>query len=323
MSQSISDILAFCLDEVERGELTIDQCIEKYPAYGDELSALLHTSQNIKAASAVNPRPTFSSLSQARMQNLIINISPKSGNNQTSKTIKNRLSKLFFMKNQIAARLVTIMVLIAILIGGSTGAAFAASDALPGDTLYTVKTTFEEVQLVISDDNGDVDLLNAFANERVAEIQSLLEIGRFDDIPNATQAYQNTVAKLAQAMSKLPSGERSDALFTLVETARENRTRTLTSLLDKVPEQAQKGIRQALEAGPPDHAGGPPDDKGKPDNVGGGPPDDRGKPDQQDCTPAGINGQPEGTGNQGQGQGNGNTGNSGKPVRICKPEESE
>jgi hypothetical protein len=148
--------------------------------------------------------------------------------------------------------------------------------------LYAVKTTVEDIRLYLADDEKDVTLLNEFANERLVELEALALAGRNEALLAAGQAYQNTVAELAHALGKLPPDEHRQALAALLAAAHVQRTLVLTALLDKVPEQAQKGIRIALLAGPPEDKGkpdsaGPPEDTGKPDSVG--PPDDKGKPD--------------------------------------------
>ena len=51
MADNISFILSECLQAIERGELTLDQCLARHPARRDELAALLSTAQTLRAAS--------------------------------------------------------------------------------------------------------------------------------------------------------------------------------------------------------------------------------------------------------------------------------
>ena len=215
---------------------------------------------------------------------------------------------------------ITIIALL-LLVGSGAGVAYASEGALPGDTLYSAKTAIEGVRLAFSDSDGDVELYNQFANERVEEMQALLAAGRPDDLPAAVQGYENALNGMAQALAAVASDDaaRGDALADLITAAHEKRTQVLTDLLSKVPEGGQKGIQRALEApgppegkgkpddtgkpenpGCPENAGGPPEGKGKPDDVGG-PPEDAGPPEDSDAPdgagpPDHAGGPPEGKG---------------------------
>jgi hypothetical protein len=274
MSESFNNILDQCLEAVENGELSVQQCIERYPQFARELSSLLQISKKLNQAPAISPRPAFRQHAHTRMQNLVLANPPRI----ELKTKQVPLQKKVSRNRRPLARLITTLAIVIALLFSGTGIAYASTDALPGDVIYPVKTAVEDIQLVFADDEKDVELLNDFANQRVAEIQALIQEGRYEDISTAAQAYQKTNEKLGKALGKLPDDQKREVIAAVVSAAHQNRTETLTGLLDKVPEQGQKGIQNALEAGPPDHAGGPPEDKGKPD-CPPGKPDDVGKPD--------------------------------------------
>ena len=44
----ISNIFAKCLEAIEKNELSVEECLNQYPAYQDELRELLTTSQLIQ-----------------------------------------------------------------------------------------------------------------------------------------------------------------------------------------------------------------------------------------------------------------------------------
>ena len=71
-------------------------------------------------------------------------------------------------------------VMLAIIVGTATlggGVAWAASDSLPGDLLYPVKIAVEDARLTFTAAPQDqIDLVLGFVEERVEEIQGLLEI---------------------------------------------------------------------------------------------------------------------------------------------------
>jgi hypothetical protein len=285
MKEEVTHILAECLDALDRGEITIEECQRRYPQHQEELKYLLLLSKYIKAAPDVTPSPVFRHAAKTRMNNLIRN-QTSLGKIQHPSQVKEPLSHKFrdrgtVRRSSIPRILVTAIIVIGLLFGGTVSTAAASSDSLPGDTLYPVKTSIEDIKLAFADDEGDVELNVQYAQNRVEEMQALVEADRYEDIPIAVQRYENNIAALAQAMAHLAANDpaRAEAHANLLEAARANRTETLTGLLDKVPEQAKKGIQRALEAGPPDHAGGPPEDKGKPDRTPG-PPEGKGKPTQ-------------------------------------------
>lgn len=184
-------------------------------------------------------------------------------------------------KNQIKRITILSLIILLLFLATGGGVAFASKGALPGDALYGAKGAVEDVQLALSGDEGDVELLNEFANERVAELQALAEEGRYEDIAAGAQSYQETNAEIGQAMRDLAEKdpEKAKELSADIAADHEDRTATLTGLLDQVPEAAQKGLQTAIEAGSPDHVGCPPDDKGKPESAGGQPENKGGKPE--------------------------------------------
>jgi len=286
MNDTIVNILAECLEALDRGEITIEECQQRYPQYQEELKYLLLLSKYIKAAPDVTPSPVFRHAASTRMNNLIKNQISLQKNQQSDRSrqhARKAKDRVTVRRHSIPRILVTAIVVIGLLFGGTVSTAAASSDSLPGDTLYPVKTSIEDIKLVFADDEGDVELNVQYAQNRVEEMQALVEANRYDDIPIAVQRYEHNIADLAQAMAILSANDpaRAEAHANLLEAARANRTEVLTGLLDKVPDQAKKGIQRALEAGPPDHAGGPPEGKGPPDHAPG-PPEDKGKPDSTD-----------------------------------------
>ena len=67
-----------------------------------------------------------------------------------------------------------------LVLGLGTTTAFASAAALPGDALYPVKRGLEAAELALSRD--DAALTAAFADRRLAEIESLSALGRWTDI---------------------------------------------------------------------------------------------------------------------------------------------
>lgn len=262
MSADINEILMKCLNAIESSEMTPAECVERYPEHRQQLAVLLHTWETISGAPLVEASPAFRRVAASRLKNRLGTQRPETFS-QKIRLIWHSTTHTFsrsFSKRWIA---IATIVLLALL-GTGAGVAYAADGALPGDPLYSAKTTIEAVRLAFSGPEGDVHLFNEFANTRVAEMQALTAAGRNDDMASAAEGYENAISGLANAMAKLAADDpaRAEAHAALLAAAHETRTAKLNELLGKVPEQAQKGIQRALDAG------GPPDGKGKPENTG-------------------------------------------------------
>lgn len=72
--------------------------------------------------------------------------------------------------------------LAAVLFFGGTGLARAASDAIPGETLYPVKLTVENLQLLVADDQLEAQLKEQFASRRLVETAELIDSGQEEQV---------------------------------------------------------------------------------------------------------------------------------------------
>ncbi len=141
---------------------------------------------------------------------------------------------------------IVLITMLTTLLGGG-GVVYAANDALPGEVLYPVKAVVEDVQLALTGPEGDVALLDQFAQRRVEEVQALIAAGRYEDIPLAMQRYQEQVQEMVQVMEQLGPQDNIDHLTHLQETMAQH-TQVLTNLLERVPPTAQPAIEHAMSA---------------------------------------------------------------------------
>ncbi len=90
--------------------------------------------------------------------------------------------------------LMTILIILAVVVTLSGGGTIIASqNALPGDFLYPVKIETEEFRLVLAPDERDAELYLIFANERLEEMNGLLDQGRIEDALLANQRFETQV----------------------------------------------------------------------------------------------------------------------------------
>jgi hypothetical protein len=246
MSRSIADILAHCLQAVERGEMTPAECLARYPEQREELEALLNVAAALRSAPKAAPLPAFRQGATAR---LLDRLPPR-----TPPTIWDRLAgKLAVLGPPVPARglavaLIAIVAVVAVLLGGSR-AVSASDDALPGDRLYPVKTTVEDVRLTFSTDQDDIQLYLQFTEVRVQEMERLIHAGRSDAVPLAARRFEDQVRGAKDVLARVSAhdGTLAETLNTRFGEGLSSRRASLERLLETAPEQARPSIQHALD----------------------------------------------------------------------------
>lgn len=165
-----------------------------------------------------------------------------------------------YLKRRIAAstRLRTILLASAVLLvillflfGGMGITAYAASASLPGDALYSFKTTIETARagLTVNSDS-QARLYLRFAARRLSEIQALIRAGRYDDIPRATSEFENDIQRSLNAIETLSQTDHARAVGLSAETTAILRSYEdiLVPSLAVVPNEAQAAIQKAIDA---------------------------------------------------------------------------
>ena len=115
------------------------------------------------------------------------------------------------MNNQglkrLAIALSIFAMLVVMLFGGIGVTAVAASNALPGDGLYGVKTGIEQVRVQLASEEGKKVQLNiAYAQRRLNEIEKLIAAGRLEDLGVAVSTYE---AYIQRALSGLEANRQN------------------------------------------------------------------------------------------------------------------
>ncbi len=150
-----------CLDALARGE-SPDRILERYPQDAAQLRPLLET-----AAGLPNLRmePSEATKLRSRREFLAQADALRRSTPRRSAGFMPRFAMGF-----LAAAIVAVLL--------STGAVAASGSALPGDPLYGLKRTVENVRLGLSSGAGQKVLTDQFAQRRLDEINQLLSAGR-------------------------------------------------------------------------------------------------------------------------------------------------
>ena len=108
----------------------------------------------------------------------------------------------------------------------------------------------EAVELSQTDDPVQKAALHRkHADKRVAEIQAMEHKGKPEFVETLAADYEGSIGEARKEIDKAKSqGKNADAETTALEQSTSRHVQVLSALVNKVPEQARKGIARALEA---------------------------------------------------------------------------
>jgi hypothetical protein len=140
-------ILEDCLDAIESGAATIDECLARYPEHAARLKPLLQSASRLGRGRELKPSPILKSRIRTHLT-------------RDMKSNPRRKRRIFpFWRIAVAFAIFLLAFL-------ATGTVYA-QDALPGDVLYNWKLTSERAWRVVSVDHVGIDL--RLADRRLRE----------------------------------------------------------------------------------------------------------------------------------------------------------
>jgi len=163
---NLYDILEICLKEIENGA-DVDTVLFRYPELAEELRPILETSMQAKMLAAADPSPDVVRRSRANVMQ------------QAARMREEQLRPSRRLWSVPLRRAVVSLAVVGALFMTSTGLVQAASTTLPGDNLYPVKRTWEDVHVMFTFNNQAREALEvAHENERLDELNDLFTEGR-------------------------------------------------------------------------------------------------------------------------------------------------
>lgn len=147
--------------------------------------------------------------------------------------------------------LITVIVFGLFLSGGVGITAYAASLSLPGDAMYPLKTTFENVRVNLTiDPASQARLYLDYAGRRLSDIESLIDQRRYADIARAVDEFEMDVQKALSAVQGLAQTDpaRAAELNAEIATSLQADRDILTQMLPGVPPEVQATIQDAIRA---------------------------------------------------------------------------
>ena len=178
---NLYEALEVCLNEIEQGA-DVDTVLFRYPELAGELRPILEASVKAKGMAAALPSQDIIRRNRAKLLQHAAQI-----REAKAAPLSHRVWSV-----PLRRALVSLMV-IAVLFVSSTGLVRASSNTIPGDTLYPVKRTWEDVSLLFtfnSDRRQTLELEHE--NERLDELHELFAEGRSAEVDFAGYVTRQT-----------------------------------------------------------------------------------------------------------------------------------
>lgn len=174
----LEQVLEDCLEDIESGASTLDECLARYPQYAAQLRPLLLAASRFDRGRAVKPSPVFKANTRAKL----------------TKHMKShpRRKRGFLPIWSMAVSLVALMMTSVI-----TGTVYAQG-ALPGDWFYDWKLTSEQAWRVVSRDPIGIDL--KLADRRLNELVAVSSDPVLGE--RALKSYQKALSTLQSELNK-------------------------------------------------------------------------------------------------------------------------
>jgi hypothetical protein len=145
--------------------------------------------------------------------------------------------------------LIAIIIMVVMLFGGASATAYASQSALPGDALYTLKTSLEQTQVALARDAySQAQIYMQFAQRRLDEISELILEGRYADVEVASGEFEYHIQQAIVALQTVMEGdaERGAVLSQEISQALLDYALTLKTVLVNIPDPVKPSVEKAL-----------------------------------------------------------------------------
>lgn len=168
--KKIEKIFNRCLRLINKG-YSVEYCLGKYNRYRGELEEYLNIISNLKNIKNIEPEGKNTRSILERIYSSVSN-----GAEQDEHEIKSNAIVPHYSMRASFLKPVTVFVMVLVLaIFSFTGTVYASQDSLPGENLYPVKRTAENIQLFFYPESKKGQLHFNFLNNRIYEASTLME----------------------------------------------------------------------------------------------------------------------------------------------------
>jgi hypothetical protein len=153
-----------------------------------------------------------------------------------------------FVRLALAAGIIFILALFSL--AGMATTAYAAQSALPGDSLFVVKTGLEQTRIALTRSAIEKARLNIqFADSRLDEMLQLAEQGRYQDLDVAVAAFQTSTTRAMDALGEISiatSPVQAREMTTLVAGVLTRQSLAMSKVVASLPETVRPAMQDAL-----------------------------------------------------------------------------
>jgi hypothetical protein len=170
---------------------------------------------------------------------------------QILSTIKTGDTKMNTLSKPSVIRSITIVLIALVFLGGVSITGAAAQSAIPGDALYSVKTSIEQTRLNLASDASDRATMNlGFAEERLNEIGMLINEGKSREIKNAVLSFEASINSAIIELETVAKGDpaRATELTKEITSALTRYAQTLSVLAASAPGNMKDDVIRALDS---------------------------------------------------------------------------
>jgi hypothetical protein len=205
MNKEFNEALQVCLDLIRGGRETIDSVVARYPEFAVELREQLEIATWLSASGpALDPRPDFIAASRRRLVSRIQMESQPVA--PPPLTLSERLGQ-FFSIQKVAPVAFVFVLMLALFVSGTVVS--ASQKSLPGDDLYSIKLTLEQIALATSlDEENDAELQIQFVENRLSEVQALIVEERYEEVAETIQDYEEQVSETLETIKEVSDQNR-------------------------------------------------------------------------------------------------------------------
>ena len=190
MDKKIKKVIFKCLILIKKG-YSIDDCINKFKNYRNEINNYFRTIKNIKGLEVIMPEKDYREnslaqiMSEAKRRDMISSekadaaAAIKANTSGTKKRLLLRPAMIF-------------LVFLVLSVFSFSGTLFASQETVPGQVLYPLKKSFEGFKLIVYPESQKDDLHFQFLNNRIDEADILLK----SDDPDSDIFVENLIDEI-------------------------------------------------------------------------------------------------------------------------------
>lgn len=243
MAKKIEKIIDNCIKLISENNLSIEQCLKRYPKFKEELKPLLESFIKVKEFEKINPPAIFDDEVKIRFINIVkakqSQILPKKG------MIPKFITKFSGLWTMPTLAKISIFVILFLFISGFTS--ILSANTLPGDFLYPVKIASEKVIIFFTPNNKKVNLHIIFAKRRLDEIEKMAEKGRIGEITKTLNVLETEIDSVINYMGDFEIDIKTQGVFDRILKNFEKQRIVLEEVLGKVPDEAKPAIEKAIK----------------------------------------------------------------------------